>query len=199
MHLNDIILKIGYVGFKVLATHPDLFCAAVIGDCGQNIGPGRGIAAALGMKVMRMMVPKVTNRTIMQQFLTLISSQNDLDINMVLETTFQAGFYFDKGISIIDTLSSIDSADCIPRFQGPILFANGSKDHHDSQDKWLSLCNNKERSKLKVYKGGDHFFCHDSRFFELFVHEMINFYETELQINKPTQNSEEKSASLVAA
>ena len=123
----------------MLATHPDLFCAAVIGDCGQNIGPGRGIAASCGMYAMKKLIPTITNKKIMEQFVGLVASQPDLDAKMILESTFQAGFFFEKGIGIVNTLESVNVFECIPNFPGPILFANGSKDHHDSQNKWLKL------------------------------------------------------------
>jgi hypothetical protein len=172
------------VGFAVLGLNPELFSAAVIGDCGQNIGPGRGFPAACGMRIMGLFASMMSNMTMMKGFAKIVASEKNLDEGMLLRTTFQAGFFFQKGPGIIKALSSIAPAVYIPRFPGPFFFANGSKDYHDSQDKWLSSCTNKDRSKLSVYNNGDHFFSHDVRFYEQFCQEIIDFYEKELEIQK---------------
>ena len=72
--------------------------------------------------------------------------------------------FFQQGPSQVDCLHQVAPADIIPRLDFPIIFFNGSEDHRDSENKWLSLCKDKTKSSLKVYDGGDHFFCHDSRF-----------------------------------
>lgn len=83
-------------------------------------------------------------------------------------------------------MHSIKPADCIPEIKKnniPILFFNGSEDHRDSEDYWLELLysdDNEEekelsRSSLHVYEGGDHFFCHDSRFVSDMFRRMENF------------------------
>lgn len=59
----------------------------------------------------------------------------------------------------------------------PVLFVNGSKDHRDSEEKWVRLCvgeggggkeGESKKSKLIVYEGADHFFSHDDRYVDRF-------------------------------
>ena len=45
-----------------------------------------------------------------------------------------------------------------------------------SENKWLELCKD-ERSELKVYESGDHFFCHDSRFVDDMLDRMDRFIQ----------------------
>ena len=89
--------------------------------------------------------------------------KSNADYHLV-ECCYAAGMFFQQGPAQCDCMHSVAPADIIQTLDFPILFFNGSEDYRDSEDQWLALCKDSERSSLKVYEGGDHFFCHDSRF-----------------------------------
>ena len=84
--------------------------------------------------------------------------------------------FFQQGAAQCDCLHSVAPADLIPALDIPILYFNGSEDHRDCENKWLDLCKD-ERSELKVYESGDHFFCHDSRFVDDMLDRMDRFIQ----------------------
>ena len=93
----------------------------------------------------------------------------------LVESTFGAGTFFDQGVQQIECMHTVKPSEHIPSYEFPVLFMNGTEDYRDSEDKWLSLCKDQERSSLKVYEGGDHFFSHDSRFYEDVVDRLDKF------------------------
>jgi hypothetical protein len=69
--------------------------------------------------------------------------------------------FFKQAHAQIAILRGSDPRKALPAFKGPVLFANGSRDHRDSEKKWVQACT---KGTLIVYDGGDHFFSHDRRF-----------------------------------
>ncbi|KAG7372153.1 alpha/beta fold family hydrolase [Nitzschia inconspicua] len=136
-----------YNGFYVLEKLKDRFYGAVLMDCEH----------------VRLM-----------QTMAGISKKSPANWKLV-ESAFGAGIFFDQAVQQIECLHSVQPADHIPPYNFPILFFNGSEDYRDSEDKWLRLCKDQQRSSLKVYEGGDHFFSHDSRFVDDVIDKMARF------------------------
>jgi pimeloyl-ACP methyl ester carboxylesterase len=157
-----------YTGFYVLHKLPDSFCGAVLVDCGQNVGPDASLKAKAGIWVLKIMSKSMSNKGLMNAMMG-VCKKSPADFKLV-ESTFGAGMSFDQGVEQTECMHAVAPADLIPSYNFPILFFNGSEDYRDSEDKWLSLCKDQERSALKVYAGGDHFFSHDSRF----VNDMLD-------------------------
>jgi pimeloyl-ACP methyl ester carboxylesterase len=157
-----------YTGFYVLGKLNAQFSSAVLIDCGQNVGPDCSLKARFGIWFLRKLSTNMSNKALMGAMMGEVN-KSKADYHLV-ETTFGAGYFFQQGGAQCDCMHTVSPADIIPSLDFPILFFNGSEDYRDSEDKWLSLCKNKELSSLKVYEGGDHFFCHDSRF----VHDMLD-------------------------
>ena len=86
--------------------------------------------------------------------------------------------FFDKGMQKVEVMHSVKPSVHIPSFEFPVLFMNGSEDYRDSEDTWLGLCKDQERSTLKVYDGGDHFFSHDTRLYKDVVDQLDTFAST---------------------
>lgn len=162
-----------YTGFYVLEKLKDRFCGAVLMDCGQNVGPDCSFKARLGIAFLRLVSKNMSNKGLMGALLG-VTKKSPADWKLV-ESTFGAGMYFDQALQQIDCMHTVKPAEHIPSYDFPILFFNGSDDHRDSEDKWLSLCKNQELSFLKVYEGGDHFFSHDSRFVDDVIDRMVKF------------------------
>ena len=156
-----------YIGFYILEKLNAQFAAAVLIDCGQNVGPDCSLKARLGIWFLRKLSNKLSNKALMAAMIGTVKKSR-ADYHLV-ETTFGAGYFFQQGGAQCDCMHTVAPAKTIPNLNFPILFFNGSEDYRDSEDVWLSLCKHKELSSLKVYEGGDHFFCHDSRF----VHDML--------------------------
>ncbi|KAG7343037.1 alpha/beta fold family hydrolase [Nitzschia inconspicua] len=162
-----------YTGFYVLEKLNDRFCGAVLMDCGQNVGPDCSLKASVGLIVLRFASKSMSNKGLLQT-MAGISKKSPANWKLV-ESAFGAGMFFDQAVQQIECLHSVQPADHIPSYNFPILFFNGSEDYRDSEDKWLRLCKDQQRSSLKVYEGGDHFLSHDSRFVDDVIDKMARF------------------------
>ncbi|KAL3906503.1 MAG: hypothetical protein SGILL_009245, partial [Bacillariaceae sp.] len=162
-----------YIGFYVLEKLKDRFCGAVLMDCGQNVGPGCSFKASAGIWVLRQATKSLSNRGLMDAMLG-VSKKSPADFKLI-ESTFGAGNFFDQGVKQVECMHSVAPAEFIPTYDFPVLFFNGSEDYHDSDEKWLSLCKDQEHSSLKLYEGGDHFFSHDTRFYQDVIDRIDNF------------------------
>lgn len=157
-----------YIGFHVLEKLNSRFTGAVMIDCGQNVGPDCSLKARLGIWFLRKLSSNMSNKAMMGAMIGAVQkSKADYHLS---ECSFGSGYFFQQGGAQCDCMHSVAPAEAIPNFDFPVLFFNGSEDYRDCEDKWLSLCKHQEQSSLKVYEGGDHFFCHDSRF----VHDMLD-------------------------
>jgi pimeloyl-ACP methyl ester carboxylesterase len=152
-----------YIGFYLLDKFQDKFVAAVLMDCGQNVGPGASLKARLGLVMMNVVAKQYSNADLMK-LMVGVTKKSKADFRLV-ETCFGAGNFFEQGQAQVECLRTVAPAEFVGKVPFPILFMNGSEDHRDSERLWLELCQNKQ-SDLKVYEGGDHFFCHDTRFLD---------------------------------
>jgi pimeloyl-ACP methyl ester carboxylesterase len=162
-----------YIGFYVLEKLKDRFCGAVLMDCGQNVGPHCSIKASLGIWFLRMATKSLSNKGLMGAMVG-VTKKSPANWKLV-ESAFGAGNFFDQGHEQIECMHTVDPSIHIPSYDFPVLFFNGSEDHRDSEDWWLSLCKDQERSSLKVFEGGDHFFSHDTRFYGDVIERMDTF------------------------
>jgi fermentation-respiration switch protein FrsA (DUF1100 family) len=90
--------------------------------------------------------------------------------------TLRPGMFFKHARSHIEILRASDPKKALPAFKGPVLFLNGSRDHRDSEHKWVEACA-PSQGKLIVYQGGDHFFSHDKRFDQKLRDDTWNFFK----------------------
>lgn len=152
-----------YVGFYIMSKLSNHFIGAILLDCGQNVGPDASFKANAGIFVLRCVCQYMSNQQIMNSMvgLALKSPAN----YKLIETVFGCGMFFQQqGVAIVNCMHTVTPASYISQYKFPILFMNGSEDHRDSENIWLNLCTDQNKSNLIVYDGGDHFFTHDTRF-----------------------------------
>lgn len=152
----------GYLGFPIIEKYQSMLDAAMIFDCGQNVGPGCSYIARMGIVLLSYMAKNKSNADLLNLMLG-VTKKSPADYKLI-DTCFGAGMFFDQGEEQVVAMHAVAPADHLPNIKLPILFMNGSKDHRDSEQKWLELCGARDKSELKVYEGGDHFFTHDARF-----------------------------------
>jgi pimeloyl-ACP methyl ester carboxylesterase len=165
-----------YTGFYVLSKLHDLFSGAILLDCGQNVGPDASLKAKAGLWFLNFLTKQMSNKGLMGAMLS-VAAKSPAQWKLV-ESTFGAGMWFQQGQAQVECLKTVAPAEYIPLYKFPIMFVNGSDDHRDSEDRWLSLCQNQELSSLHVYDGGDHFFSHDDRFVEDLLRRIDAFATT---------------------
>mmetsp|Transcript_23160 Transcript_23160/g.39590 ORF Transcript_23160/g.39590 Transcript_23160/m.39590 type:complete len:344 (+) Transcript_23160:1-1032(+) len=162
-----------YTGFHILGALRESFAGAVLMDCGQNVGPDCSLKARLGIWFLRKLSGQMSNKGLMGAMMGEVA-KSKADYHLA-ECSFAAGMFFQQGPAQCDCLHSVAPAALIPLLDFPILFFNGSEDYRDSENRWLALCRDRERSALKTYEGGDHFFSHDSRFVDDMLNRMDKF------------------------
>ena len=163
-----------YIGFYLLDKFQDTFDGAILIDCGQNVGPGASYKARIGLVMLSWMGSKFSNATLFVMMRD-VTAKSEADYKL-METVFGAGMFFDQARQQVNCLRAVAPADYIPNLRFPILFMNGSKDYRDSENKWLELCVN-EKSELRDYEGGDHFFTHYKKFVDDILTRWNDFAE----------------------
>jgi pimeloyl-ACP methyl ester carboxylesterase len=161
----------GYIGMELLGRSPDVFSGAVIAMCGQNVGVGRSCAASLGMLAMDFALPRMRPASLLDGMRREVKKNGHLS-DALLEGTIRPGFFFGQGGAQVAIMRESDPRSSLPRFEGRTLFVNGSKDHRDSEGKWVAAS---ALGRLKVYEGADHFFSHDTRFCDAFTADVAAF------------------------
>ncbi|RHY34692.1 hypothetical protein DYB32_000721 [Aphanomyces invadans] len=164
----------GYIGMEVLGQHPDVFSKAAILMCGQNVGVNRGWAASLGLVMLDWISSSFSATKLLKLMVDQVHANGYLDSDVVEKDIKQCGFFFHQAKAQIAILKASNPADALKKYRGPVLFINGSKDHHDSDTIWLAAATG-PGSKLTVYDGGDHFFSHDTRFMPRFLDDLHAF------------------------
>jgi surfactin synthase thioesterase subunit len=165
-----------YLALPLLAAAPrGRWAAAALLDMGQNVGPDASLAARLALSAMRASLRWFSNEALMQQMAKMAAAASDLDSELVLETCFKGGQFFDRSAEIVDALRGVEPAKELPSIHIPLLFINGSADHRDSEQRWLALAPNKA-SQLLVYEQGDHFFMHSRRYFARTLDDIHRFF-----------------------
>jgi pimeloyl-ACP methyl ester carboxylesterase len=162
-----------YIGFYVCNFYRQVLDGAVLMDCGQNTGPGCSLKAKLGLVLLNWLGKNMSNAKLLH--LMLGETKKSKADYYLVETVLGAGMFFDQASAQVECLKTVAPAQYIPNLTFPILYMNGSEDYRDSENIWLDLCVDKEKSELKVYEGGDHFFIHDTRFVEDILTRMDAF------------------------
>jgi pimeloyl-ACP methyl ester carboxylesterase len=167
----------GYISMEFLGLYPTLVSGAVICMAGQCVGVGRGCAAALGIRLMNVVITNFSEAQILKGVISEARKNGHMSTESILKMSLRTGMFFHQALSQTDILSSTNSAAALSRFHGPILFINGSRDHRDSEQLWLDSVQTEGQveSKLIVYEGADHFFSHDTRFQQRLIDDMKGF------------------------
>jgi pimeloyl-ACP methyl ester carboxylesterase len=165
----------GYIGMELLGQHPNVFAGAVIAMCGQNVGAGAGLAARAGLAVMSCALGCMSAAGMMGAMRSAARRNGHIPDDLILEISLRPGMFFHQGAALIAALRATAPAAALPRFPGPVLFVNGSRDHRDSEQRWLLAA---PRGRLELYEGADHFFSHDDRFAARFVQDCLDFART---------------------
>lgn len=166
----------GYITMEILGKYPDLFDGAIVTMCGQNVGVNRSTMASIGLTALNLLSGYMGSKMLLNAMWNEAIKNGNIDINLLMETSLRSGFFFHQNQEQITILQNTDPLNSLPNFKGNVLFINGSLDHRDSEEKWLS-CIGKERGKLIDYEKADHFFSHDDRFYKTFINDMSEFIQ----------------------
>jgi len=159
----------GYIGMEVLGAAPDAFAGAVIAMAGQDVGPGRGCAASVGMAAMGLALTWLAPATLLNAMRGAARRNGHIPA-AALADTLRPGFFFQQARAQLDVMRASDPRAALPRYGGPVLFVNGSRDHRDSETIWRDAA---PRGRLHVYEGADHFLSHDDRYAARFVDDIL--------------------------
>ena len=177
----------GYVSMEVLGSHPGLFDGAVIAMSGQNVGRGRGFKAKVGLAAMAFVMPLLAPETMLQKMAAEARKNGHISGETALEIMLRPGMFFHQSQAQVDALRASDPLSSLPNFKGPVLFVNGSKDHRDSENMWLSACGSAHNCELKVYEEADHFFSHDDRFVDRFIDDCMQLAQRSQGLSQARQ------------
>lgn len=116
---------------EVIGRYPkkEHFQAAVVMMCGQNVGEGRGLMASIGLWGMGKAIQIISSEKLVNG---LIKAAKNVD-KAVLANLLRSGYYFQQGAQQIQILKTTNPVPCLQKFEGKVLFINGSKDHRDSE------------------------------------------------------------------
>jgi pimeloyl-ACP methyl ester carboxylesterase len=164
----------GYILMEYVGRFPDAIDVAVVTMCGQAVGVERGWMAGFGLWALGSVSPLMGSKGLLSALVAESGRNAQLEEDLVLEGSLRNGMFFHQADAQIAILKASHPAATLPLFPGRILFINGSKDHRDSEQRWLG---HSKAGKLLVYEGGDHFFSHDKRFLSRFLDDLENFFQ----------------------
>lgn len=143
----------GYLGMELLGREPQLFSCAVISCASQTVGVGAGCKARLALVAMGAALGRLYGETIVGQMLTVVSSRKELRRDLLEESVLGPSMFFQHGDQHVRVLQQTNPVDAIAHFRGPILFADGSLDHHDNRERLLAVARASDpRSRAVVYE-----------------------------------------------
>jgi hypothetical protein len=157
---------------ELVGAHPNLFAGAVIAMCGQNVGAGAGLAARAGLVAMSCALGCMGAAGMLGAMRSAARGNGHIPDALILEIALRPGMFFHQGAALIALLRATAPAAALQRFPGPVLFVNGSRDHRDSEQRWLRAA---PCGRLELYEGADHFFSHDDRFSARFIQDCLAF------------------------
>eukprot|EP00727_Mastigamoeba_balamuthi_P011127 m51a1_g6637 hypothetical protein (360) ;mRNA; r:104672-105949 len=158
----------GYLACHLVGEHPGMFAGAVVCAAGQNVGPGRSVAASLGLVFLGAVAAVCRNKTLV----SALVRQAPHVPGDVLDGLLHAGYYLKQSEQQVEVLKAIAPEEQLRKYGGSVLFINGGLDHRDSELRWLRAAAN---GRLVTYEDVDHFFTHDSRSFARFVDDVRAF------------------------
>jgi pimeloyl-ACP methyl ester carboxylesterase len=157
----------GYLLMEFIGRYPDVFDACVVAMCGQNVGVGRGMAASMGLYLLEHLMKSMSSSSALKLMIDEACKNKHIDKDM-LTPILRTGMFFMENEGQISILKATNPVESLSKFEGFILFINGSEDHRDSENVWLRAA---KAGRLIDYQGGDHFFTHDRRFMQAFISE----------------------------
>ena len=173
----------GFIGMELLGRRPRMFSAAIICCAAQTVGAGASFLARGALGIMSVVSRMMFAQTFVNQLLGVCRRAENLDADLVMETTIRTGFYFSDPNSHVTILRRTNSVAAMKQFFGPVMYADGAKDHHDMGEKLLAVAKANETvngsakplSRWVLYPEGDHFFTHDRRYCREFVGDVVQF------------------------
>mmetsp|Transcript_12120 Transcript_12120/g.14793 ORF Transcript_12120/g.14793 Transcript_12120/m.14793 type:complete len:380 (-) Transcript_12120:90-1229(-) len=164
-----------YIGFYLLSKFKKLFSGAVLMSCGHDMTKPR---VGIGIWIFGIITSRMSNL----QFMSLYTKKAGVEVSrdyikIDYSSMLRGGVFFEQSSKMFDCMQSVNPADYIPHLSFPLLYLNGSNDwgRANSDKRWLKMSIDQDNSRLKVYYGGDHFFSHDSRFFDDVINEINRF------------------------
>ncbi|KAI8904787.1 hypothetical protein EDD86DRAFT_277969 [Gorgonomyces haynaldii] len=131
----------GYIGMELLGQHPKLFDAAVITMCGQAVGKqNRGYAAYFGLLMMDTFASLFSQKMLFDSMIQQAQQNGHISEQLLEEMVYKSGFYFGQAKEQIQILKDSNPVPSLFKFDGRVMFVNGSKDHRDSEQLWLKTC-----------------------------------------------------------
>jgi pimeloyl-ACP methyl ester carboxylesterase len=163
----------GYIGMELLGSYPNVFSGAIIAMAGQDVGEKRGFAASVGLFAMESAFPMMSAKLTLTGMISQANKNGHISKEILYDMVGGVGMFFHQALAHVEILKATNPRKSLPNFPGRLLFVNGSKDHRDSENAWLSAS---KQGKLVVIDGGDHFFSHDDRYMGTFMKEMEQFF-----------------------
>uniref|UniRef100_A0A7S0CBL0 Serine aminopeptidase S33 domain-containing protein n=2 Tax=Proboscia inermis TaxID=420281 RepID=A0A7S0CBL0_9STRA len=144
-------------------------------SCGHDMTKAR---VGIGIWIFGIITSRMSNLQFMSQYTKKAGVEVSRDyIKIDYSSMLRGGVFFEQSSKMFDCMQSVNPADYIPHLSFPLLYLNGSNDwgRANSDKRWLKMSIDQDNSSLKVYYGGDHFFSHDSRFFDDVINEINRF------------------------
>jgi len=168
----------GYIGMTLLGRHPDVFSAAVICVAGQRTGIGASFKAKAGLTMFRVIINNFYAEKMLSLLCMAVTQNKHLMFDCIKESSLGTSMYFQQGMDQVRILAEENSAVSMASFRGPVLYCNGSLDHRDMERELLQVSQKGDhRSRLIDYDGADHFFSHDTRYYDAFLKDLITFIQ----------------------
>jgi pimeloyl-ACP methyl ester carboxylesterase len=167
-----------YLGMELLGREgsSELIDGAILCGAGQRVGVGRGPAASVGLAAMgfgaKVVSPLTMTRSLVQQGF----KSGHIAVELIESSVLRGGMYFHRSAEQIHALKESNPEAALGKFKNPVLYVNGGKDEHDSQERWLELSQlANPKSRLVTYEEGDHFFMSDDRCMPQFSRDVQDF------------------------
>ena len=143
----------GYIGMELLGREPDLFSCAVIASASQTVGIGAGAMAKVSLWAMKAALGGVSGSLVVGNMLKLVWKRETLRRDLLEETFVGPGMFFQHGKQHVVVLQQSNPVEALQNYHGPVLFVDGSNDHHDNREKLLEVTKaNDPRSHEVVYE-----------------------------------------------
>ena len=184
----------GFAAMELLGRYPNSFMGAVICCASQNTGFNASFKAKAALSAAEFLLHHVLfASTTVGAMISMVTSHKHLDPMLMKATGVDSGFYFHSGASHVQVLRCTNSREAMRKYHGPVLFLDGSEDHHDMLTDLVEIATTNELCNLDsaglvddagrlvalsrsvLYKGADHFFSHDKRFRCEFESDVVMF------------------------
>lgn len=143
----------GYIGMELLGREPDLFSCAVISCATQTVGVGAGCAARSALSAMSVALGIMYGETVVRQMIGVVGKRTELMQEALQEAVWGPSMFFQHGRQHVAVLKASNPLQSLELYHGPVLFADGSEDHHDNRDRLVQASKaNNAASRAVVYE-----------------------------------------------